>query len=137
MDEQYDEQYEDRHPLVHLTKEQLLLASGTMLTATGVDLLAHLGSAGLVVGGLLAFAAARHGQGLCAQLKGVCSCPPRPGAAEVKFASAVRGEPEEPSLVIPHAPPFGQMCHLLTRERLVLFDTAPGPASSGIDALLT
>jgi hypothetical protein len=61
----------------HLTRERLTLASGTMLAATGVDLLAHLGPTGLVVGGILAFAAARHGHGLYAQVQALLSPAPR------------------------------------------------------------
>lgn len=80
MDEQREEQGNDTAaPSVwHLTREQLTLASGTMLAATGVDLLAHLGPTGLVVGGILAFAAARHGQGLYSQVQGLLSPAPAP-----------------------------------------------------------
>ena len=79
MDEQREEQQESPLPsLFHLTREQVALASGTMLAATGVDLLAHLGATGLVVGGILAFAAARHGQGLYRQVLGLLSPTPAP-----------------------------------------------------------
>src|SRR5215469_8267765 len=79
MDEQREEQQESHLPSVwHLTREQLTLASGTMLAATGVDLLAHLGATGLVVGGILAFAAARHGQGLYRQVQELLSPAPAP-----------------------------------------------------------
>src|SRR5215469_13575004 len=80
MDEQREEPSNDTAaPSVwHLTREQITLASGTMLAATGVDLLAHLGPTGLVVGGILAFAAARHGQGLYAQVQGLLSPAPAP-----------------------------------------------------------
>jgi hypothetical protein len=79
MDEQREEQQESHLPSVwHLTRQQVALASGTMLAATGVDLLAHLGPTGLVVGGILAFAAARHGQGLHRQVQALLSpAPPR------------------------------------------------------------
>src|SRR5215471_16139875 len=79
MDEQREEQQESHLPSVwHLTREQLTLASGTMLAATGVDLLAHLGPTGLVVGGILAFATARHGQGLYRQVQELLSPAPEP-----------------------------------------------------------
>jgi hypothetical protein len=79
MDEQREDQQDTQLPsLLHLTREQVALASGTMLAATGVDLLAHLGPTGLVVGGILAFAAARHGQGLYAQVQGLLSPAPAP-----------------------------------------------------------
>ncbi len=79
MDEQREEQQESHLPsLWHLTREQVALASGTMLAATGVDLLAHLGPTGLVVGGILAFAAARHGQGLYTQVQALLSPAPAP-----------------------------------------------------------
>jgi hypothetical protein len=80
MDEQREEQDDDTAPssLWHLTRQQVALAGGTMLAATGVDLLAHLGPTGLVVGGILAFAAARHGQGLYSQMQGLLSPAPAP-----------------------------------------------------------
>src|SRR5215470_9792464 len=79
MGEQREAQQDDTAaPSVwHLTREQFTLACGTMLAATGVDLLAHLGPTGLVVGGILAFAAARHGQGLYRQVQGLLSPAPR------------------------------------------------------------
>jgi hypothetical protein len=118
MDEQREEQQESHLPSVwHLTREQLTLASGTMLAATGVDLLAHLGPTGLVVGGILAFAAARHGQGLYSQVQGLLSPAPapaptpprsRPGKqskrsvldrALGRFPDALEAEEEEPLLL--------------------------------------
>jgi hypothetical protein len=82
MDEQCEEQ--DNEPVApsvwHLTRQQVALASGTMLAATGVDLLAHLGATGLVVGGILAFAAARHGQGIYSQVQGLLSPAPAPAS---------------------------------------------------------
>jgi hypothetical protein len=83
MDEQREEQQHDTtaSSLWHLTREQVTLAGGTMLAATGVDLLAHLGTTGLVVGGILAFAAARHGQGLYRQVQGLFSPAPTPAPA--------------------------------------------------------
>jgi hypothetical protein len=79
MDEQHEEQQESHLPsLWHLTREHITLAGGTMLAATGVDLFAHLGPTGLVVGGILAFAAARHGQGLYSQVQGFLSPAPAP-----------------------------------------------------------
>jgi hypothetical protein len=79
MEEQREEQQDDTAASVwHLTREQVALAGGTMLASTGVDLLAHLGATGLVVGGILAFAAARHGQGLYRQMQGLLSPAPRP-----------------------------------------------------------
>src|SRR5215472_16158702 len=71
-----DEQQQDTAPsMMHLTREHIVLAGGTMLTATGVDLLAHLGPTCLVVGGILAFVAARYGQGVYRQVRGVFSSP--------------------------------------------------------------
>jgi hypothetical protein len=80
MDEQHEEPSDDTAApsLWHLTREHIALASGTMLAATGVDLLAHLGPTGLVVGGILAFAAARHGQGLYSQVQALLSPAPAP-----------------------------------------------------------
>jgi len=52
-------------PLVH----SLGYGAGTFLAAGMVDLLAHLGPTGLVVGGIIAYAAARHGPELVEQGK--------------------------------------------------------------------
>src|SRR5712691_2963781 len=82
MDEEIDPQH-DKRSLLRVTKEQVVLVSGTMLAATGVDLLAHLGPTGLVVGGILAFAAARHGQGLYEQVREALPSPaPTPSSQQ-------------------------------------------------------
>jgi len=52
-------------PLVH----SLGYGAGTFLAAGMVDLLAHLGPTGLVVGGIIAYAAARHGPELVEQVR--------------------------------------------------------------------
>ena len=169
-----DEQQDTAPSMLHLTREHIVLAGGTMLTATGVDLFAHLGPTGLVVGGILAFVAARHGRGVYQQVKGALASPrceqresrsvldralgrfPDDTSAELRVCepeetcvqrAALRAEleevdsraalPEEPSLIIPHAPPFWQMCHLITPERLVLCYTAQGPAYGTIEDLLS
>ena len=46
-------------------------------------------------------------------------------------------ETQEPSIVIPTAPPFGEMCHLISRDRLILCYTATGPAYGTVDDLLS
>lgn len=45
--------------------------------------------------------------------------------------------PTEPEIVIPHAPAFRDMCHLLTAGRLVLCYTAQGPAYGTVEDLLS
>src|SRR5258708_18334725 len=52
-------------PLVH----SLGYGAGTFLAAGMVDLLAHLGPTGLVVGGIIAYAAAKHGPELVEQVR--------------------------------------------------------------------
>src|SRR5260221_5281098 len=52
-------------PLVH----SLTYGTGTFLAAGVVDLLAHLGRTGLVVGGIIAYAAAKHGPELVEQVR--------------------------------------------------------------------
>jgi hypothetical protein len=93
MDEQREEQDKDTAApsLWHLTRQQITLASGTMLAATGVDLLAHLGPTGLVVGGILAFAAARHGQGLYSQVQGLLFPAPAPASPHRSRPTKRRG----------------------------------------------
>jgi hypothetical protein len=90
MDGQHEEPSDDTAvpSLWHLTREQITLASGTMLAATGVDLLAHLGPTGLVVGGILAFAAARHGQGLYSQVQALLS--PAPTSAPPRHSRPMK-----------------------------------------------
>ena len=85
---------EDGPPGEKLTEEKqayplsqsLTLGVGTFLTAGVVDLLAHLGPTGLVVGGLAAYIAARHGPEIVEQVRGILPSP-APGDDE---------QPEEP-----------------------------------------
>ena len=51
--------------------------------------------------------------------------------------SAPHQEPGELEPLLPHAPRFRDMCHLLTRERLVLCYTASGPAFGAVEDLLS
>jgi hypothetical protein len=46
-------------------------------------------------------------------------------------------ENQEPPIAIPTAPPFHEMCHLISRERLILCYTAEGPAYGTVDDLLS
>jgi hypothetical protein len=65
---QHDEEQPKEQPptaLVH----SLGYGAGTFLAAGMVDLLAHLGPTGLVVGGIIAYAAARHGPELVEQVR--------------------------------------------------------------------
>jgi hypothetical protein len=62
-----EEQREDQHP-VPLT-QTLGFGAGTFLAAGMVDLVAHLGPTGLVVGGIVAYVASKHGPELCEQVR--------------------------------------------------------------------
>jgi hypothetical protein len=64
-------------PLVH----SLGYGAGTFLAAGMVDLLAHLGPTGLVVGGIIAYAAARHGPELVEQVRENLPSPASPQAS--------------------------------------------------------
>src|SRR5215469_16663759 len=58
---------EEQQPLP--LARSLTYGTGTFLAAGIVDLLAHLGPTGLVVGGIIAYAAARHGPELVEQVR--------------------------------------------------------------------
>ncbi len=77
-------------PLVH----SLGYGAGTFLAAGMVDLLAHLGPTGLVVGGIIAYAAARHGPELVEQVRenlpSPASPPPQQAARQTRNAPALR-----------------------------------------------
>src|SRR5260221_12119538 len=67
--------------------------AGTFLVAGMVDLLAHLGPPGLVVGGIIAYAAARHGPELVEQVREKLPSPTSPQAARQRSnAPALRRE---------------------------------------------
>jgi hypothetical protein len=66
-EEQLNEQLEDQKPVP--LSQSLGFGAGTFLTVGAVDLLAHLGPTGLVVGGILAYVAAKHGPELASQAK--------------------------------------------------------------------
>jgi hypothetical protein len=59
----------EQEPAVPLT-EQLGFGVGTFLVAGGIDMVAHFGLTGLVVGGIAAYAASQHGPELLEHLKG-------------------------------------------------------------------
>src|SRR5260221_2783166 len=78
--QQHDEEQPQEQPptpLVH----SLGYGAGTFLAAGMVDLLAHLGPTGLVVGGIIAYAAARHGPELVEQVRENLPSPASPQAA--------------------------------------------------------
>src|SRR5215467_10483594 len=64
---QPEDQLEEQRslPLV----QSLTYGTGTFLAVGAVDLLAHLGPTGLVVGGIIAYAAAKHGPELVEQVR--------------------------------------------------------------------
>jgi FtsK/SpoIIIE family/FtsK alpha domain len=81
-EQQPEEQPEERQPvpLAH----SLSFGAGTFLAAGVVDLLAHLGPTGLVIGGIAAWVAARHGPGLTSQVREALPSPSsaQPGIEE-------------------------------------------------------
>src|SRR5712691_5089656 len=73
--------------------QSLGFGAGTFLAAGMVDLLAHLGPTGLVVGGIAAYVASRHGPELYAQVRG--ALPPslaREPSRQPRYAPGQRGE---------------------------------------------
>ncbi len=66
-EEQLKEQLEDQESVP--LSQSLDFGVGTFLTVGAVDLLAHLGPTGLVVGGILAYVAAKHGPELASQAR--------------------------------------------------------------------
>src|SRR5713226_1617865 len=74
--QQPQEEFEDKQPVP--LNQALGFGAGTFLTAGMVDVLAHLGPTGLVVGGILAYAASRHGPGLVEQMREAFPSSPAP-----------------------------------------------------------
>src|SRR5690348_12879269 len=66
-EEQLNEQLEDKKPVP--LSQSLGFGAGTFLTVGAIDLLAHLGPTGLVVGGIAAYVAAKHGPELASQVR--------------------------------------------------------------------
>src|SRR5215470_2121061 len=81
-----DEQPKEQSPtpLVHSLK----YGAGTMLAAGMVDLVAHLGPTGLVVGGIIAYAAARHGPELASRVRENLPSPALPQQPSRKTCNA-------------------------------------------------
>ena len=67
LDEQPEKQLEEKQPLP--LAQSLSFGAGTFLTIGLIDLLAHLGPTGLVVGGIAAYVAARHGPEVTSQVR--------------------------------------------------------------------
>ena len=89
------EQTEQRTPL----SQTLGFGAGTFLAAGMVDLLAHLGPTGLVVGGIAAYVASRHGPQLYEQVREALPSPPAREASRQPVARSPRrqqqyGQPE-------------------------------------------
>src|SRR5258707_15741958 len=89
-EEQLEEQTKEQSstPLAH----SLGYGAGTFLAAGMVDLLAHLGPTGLVVGGIIAYAAARHGPELVEQVRENL-----PSPASLQAARKTRNAPAKQS----------------------------------------
>src|SRR5258707_1389680 len=68
MSEEQPEEKPEEKPPVPLT-QTLGFGAGTMLAAGMVDLLAHLGPTGLVVGGIAAYVASQHGPELASRMR--------------------------------------------------------------------
>src|SRR5436190_14727800 len=67
LEAQPGEKLEEKQPFPFV--QSLTFGAGTFLTAGVVDLLAHLGPTGLVVGGIAAYVAAKHGPEIVEQVK--------------------------------------------------------------------
>ena len=65
---QHDEEQPKEQPPTPLV-QSLTYGTRTFLAAGVVDLLAHLGPTGLVVGGIIAYAAAKHGPELASRVR--------------------------------------------------------------------
>src|SRR5258708_33776312 len=68
-----EEQREDQPPVP--LSQVLGFGAGTMLAAGMVDLVAHLGPTGLVVGGIAAYVASQHGPELASRARGALPSP--------------------------------------------------------------
>jgi hypothetical protein len=81
---------EEKRPLS--LGQSLSYGTGTFLAAGLVDLLGHLGPTGLVVGGIVAYAVAKHGPELVEQVREALPSPPAPPAVprHVKQAHTAR-----------------------------------------------
>src|SRR5260370_11946139 len=73
-EEPHEEQREDQHPVP--LSQTLSFGAGTFLTVGVIDLVAHLGPTGLVIGGILAYIAAKQGPELANQASDALSSPP-------------------------------------------------------------
>src|SRR5215469_4752900 len=73
-EEPREEHLEDQQPAS--LSQAFGFGAGTFLTVGMVDLLAHLGPTGLVIGGILAYVAAKHGPGLASQVREAFPSPP-------------------------------------------------------------
>src|SRR5258708_23633884 len=69
-----EEQRADQH-IVPLS-QTLGYGAGTFLTIGVIDLVAHLGPTGLVIGGIVAYIAAKHGPELASQVREAFPSPP-------------------------------------------------------------
>ena len=120
-------------PLTH----SLGFGAGTFLAAGMVDLLAHLGPTGFVVGGIAAYVASRHGPQLYEQVREALPSPPavsrQPGKARPpqrrtggrSFMDRALGRfPEDDSLVEESEPTDQQSA--LNLVKLIGTDTAKG-----------
>ena len=70
----HEEQRADQHPVP--LSQTLGYGAGTFLTIGVIDLVAHLGPTGLVIGGIVAYIAAKHGPELTGQVREAFPSPP-------------------------------------------------------------
>ncbi len=78
-------------PLSH----SLGFGAGTFLAASMVDLLAHLGPTGLVVGSIAAYVASRHGPELYKQVREALPSPPAREASRQSVARSPRRQQQD------------------------------------------
>src|SRR5260370_10353306 len=79
-EEQLNEQLKDQKPVP--LSQSLGFGTGTFLTVGAVDLLAHLGPTGFLVGGIASYVAWRHGPELYEQVRGLLPHPAQPQQPE-------------------------------------------------------
>src|SRR5258708_26911222 len=89
-EEHLNEQLEDKTPVP--LSQSLGFGAGTFLTIGAIDLLAHLGPTGLVIGGIAAYVAAKHGPELTSQVReALPSVPSRQPGIEAPRRRGKRG----------------------------------------------
>src|SRR5215470_306447 len=94
----HDEAQPQEQPPTRLL-HSLKYGAGTMLAAGMVDLVAHLGPTGLVVGGIIAYAAAKHGPELASRVRENLPAPGSPQAFRQRRTAPSQGSQGKRSIL--------------------------------------